>query len=224
MVRTTLLQSELKCGILRNSLRFASSIAISVEETPNPRTMKFIPDGQQVLGPGTKTRTFKTEWEATDSPLAAALFKVEGVRQVMLASEHVTVMKSNQAEWWDLEEKVEQTMSEFFSSGLEVMNADAHVETEPEIEPGSIEERILELLEERVKPFVQQDGGDIAFDHFDHSDGSLYLIMRGSCSGCAQSHATLQEGVKNLMDHYIPEVKQIVGLNEEEEDEIPRAH
>merc|ERR1719335_1637342 len=107
MVRTALPQLELKCGILKYSSRFVSSIAISVEETPNPRAMKFIPDGHQVLGPGMKTKTFKTEWEAADSPLAAALFKLDGVSQVMLASEHVTVMKSAQVEWGDLEEEVE---------------------------------------------------------------------------------------------------------------------
>eukprot|EP00435_Cladocopium_sp_Y103_P002531 s1048_g1.t1 len=117
------------------------------------------------------------------------------------------------------------------AQGLKVQRQD--------FEEGSIEWQILELLEdlapgrllvgswsawgncsqERVKPFVQQDGGDIEFVRFDHGDGSLYLRMVGSCSGCAQSHATLQEGVKKLMDHYLPEVKQIVGLNDETGDD-----
>merc|ERR1711972_215786 len=103
-----------------------------------------------------------------------------------------------------------------------VADADEVSQVASGFEEGSVEARIVELLEERVRPFVEQDGGDIEFDRFEPADGTLYLQMKGSCAGCAQSHATLQEGVRNLMDYYIPEVKNIVGISEEAEEDIPR--
>merc|ERR1719428_2741282 len=102
----------------------------------------------------------------------------------MLASQHATVTKSDGVDWDCLKREVEQAMSHLFAQGQEVTKVGTAAELEQEVKPGSIEERILELLEERVKPFVQQDGGDIDFQRFDHSDGSLYLLMQGSCSGC----------------------------------------
>merc|ERR1712083_1031709 len=85
-----------------------------------------------------------------------------------------------------------------------------------------LEAKILELLEDRVRPFVQQDGGDIEFDRFEPETGSLYLRMHGACSGCPKSGVTLQHGIKNLMEHYTPEVRQIKDVADEDEDDIPR--
>merc|ERR1712232_287297 len=124
----------------------------------------------------------------------------------------------------DMQEAVEQVVADFLETGRAAVH-EGTSETSGSAtkwEEGSIEAEIMELLEERVKPFVQQDGGDLQFDRFDRNDGTLYLLMQGSCSGCAQSHVTLHENVQNLMQHYIPEVKQIVGLSEEEEPDLPR--
>jgi len=194
-----------------------------VETTPNPKSMKFLPEGRDVLGAGNKTMLFRSEYEAGAAPLAQALFKVGGVREVMLAAQHVTVTKTALADWDELQERVEQCISGFYDEGRRLVDEGAldNVQIVAAV-PGSIEARILELLEERVKPSIQQDGGDIAFERYDEADGSLYLRLQGSCSGCSQSHATLQEGVRNLMNHYVPEVKQIIGMNEEEEEDIPR--
>ncbi|CAJ1403269.1 unnamed protein product [Effrenium voratum] len=160
---------------------------------------------------------------ALQAPLAKSLLELEGVREVLLASGHVTVTKATIADWEELQEVVEKEISQFYQAGKPAVDPDAVESIDPQdFEEGSIEAQILELLEERVKPFVQQDGGDIEFVRFDHKDGSLYVRMVGSCSGCAMSHATLQEGVKNLMDHYLPAVKQIVGLNDEMDEDVPR--
>eukprot|EP00930_Biecheleria_cincta_P054829 TRINITY_DN41222_c0_g1_i1.p1 TRINITY_DN41222_c0_g1~~TRINITY_DN41222_c0_g1_i1.p1 ORF type:complete len:222 (-),score=61.11 TRINITY_DN41222_c0_g1_i1:76-741(-) len=199
------------------------NISVSVEATPNPKSMKFVLEDSDVLGAGTKTMVFRSIYEAQQAPLARSLLKLEGIREVMLAAQHVTVTKANMADWGELQEIVEKEISRFFEAGHEPVMEGAAESLDPQdFEEGSLEARILELLEERVKPFVQQDGGDLEFERFDYSDSTLYLRMKGSCSGCAQSHATLQEGVKNLMDHYIPEVKQIVGLSDELEEDIPR--
>ncbi|CAK9034505.1 unnamed protein product [Durusdinium trenchii] len=163
-----------------------------------------------------RTMLFRSAEEALAAPLAKSLLKVDGVREVLLAAEHVTVTKATLADWEELQDVVEAEISKFFEAGQAAVDPDAVETVDPQdFEEGSIEAQILELLEERVKPFVQQDGGDVEFVRFDHGDGSLYLRMVGSCSGCSQSHATLQEGVKKLMDHYLPDVKQIVGLNDE---------
>merc|ERR1712039_446049 len=141
----------------------------------------------------------------------------------MLAAQHVVVTKTWVADWDHMTECIEQAISKFYEAGLPPVSDSVLESIAPMVAPeGSIEAKILELLEQRVRPYVQQDGGDVAFDNFDPADGTLYLRLQGSCSGCSQSHATLQEGVKNLMDHYIPEVKQIVGLNENEEEDLPR--
>ncbi|CAE7942107.1 NIFU4 [Symbiodinium necroappetens] len=197
-------------------LALCRPVSVLVEATPNPKSMKFVLEGGEVLGRGTKTMLFRSPHEAIQSPLAKSLLELDGVREVLLAAEHVTVTKSTLAEWEDLQDVVEGEISKFYEAGHTVIEESAVESTDPQDFPeGSIEAEILELLEERVRPFVQQDGGDIEFVRFDHADSTLYLKMVGSCSGCSQSHATLQEGVKNLMDHYIPQVKQIVGLNDE---------
>jgi len=196
-----------------------------METTPNPKAMKFIPEGREVLGEKARALVYRDIYEAGDSPLAVVLLKIGGVREVMLAADHITVTKATMVEWEAIQEKIEATILDFYLSGQRPVNADVDVQrVRPEtFEAGSIVARIVELLDERVRPFVEQDGGDIEFDRFEPGDGTLYLQMRGSCSGCSQSHATLQEGVRNLMDHYIPEVKHIVGLSAEPEEEIPRS-
>ncbi|CAJ1444589.1 unnamed protein product [Effrenium voratum] len=202
---------------------FLRGISVSAEVTPNPKSMKFVLEGADVLGRGTKTMLFRSPHEALQAPLAKSLLELEGVREVLLASGHVTVTKATIADWEELQEVVEKEISQFYQAGKPAVDPDAVESIDPQdFEEGSIEAQILELLEERVKPFVQQDGGDIEFVRFDHKDGSLYVRMVGSCSGCAMSHATLQEGVKNLMDHYLPAVKQIVGLNDEMDEDVPR--
>ncbi|CAK9028345.1 unnamed protein product [Durusdinium trenchii] len=153
-------------------------------------------------------------YETSDSPLAAAIFKVKGVNEVLLAAKHVTVTKTPSSDWNLLQPNLELVISQFYAAGLEALRdgvprtaqrADAQV-----FDPESIEGRILHLLEERVRPFVQQDGGDVEFDRFDNDSGVLYLRMIGACSGCPKSSVTLNMGIRNLMEHYIPEVKDVL--------------
>eukprot|EP00419_Tripos_fusus_P039845 CAMPEP_0172769090 /NCGR_PEP_ID=MMETSP1074-20121228/185983_1 /TAXON_ID=2916 /ORGANISM="Ceratium fusus, Strain PA161109" /LENGTH=173 /DNA_ID=CAMNT_0013604599 /DNA_START=159 /DNA_END=680 /DNA_ORIENTATION=- len=172
------------------------------------------------------TKKFSNKYETDDSPLAAAIFKVRGVSEVMLGSNHVTVTKKQTMDWELIQPNVELVISQFYAAGLKavrdgVMEREAATSRPAPVE-GSTEALILELLEERVRPFVQQDGGDVEFDHFDSADGTLYLRMHGACSGCPKSSVTLQHGIKNLMEHYIPEVKNVLPV--EEEDGTPHPH
>jgi len=184
----------------------------------------FYPDSRSVLGDGTKTKKFSNKYDTTDSPLAAAIFKVKGVSEVMLASRHVTVTKTPSVDWDLVQPNVELVIGQFYAAGLKVVK-DGVVERDnaaakPSFDPDSVEAQICQLLEERVRPFVQQDGGDVEFSHFEHEHGILHLKMHGACAGCPKSNVTLQHGIKNLMEHFIPEVKEVVPV--EEEDEIPR--
>eukprot|EP00930_Biecheleria_cincta_P017016 TRINITY_DN13645_c0_g1_i1.p2 TRINITY_DN13645_c0_g1~~TRINITY_DN13645_c0_g1_i1.p2 ORF type:complete len:188 (+),score=40.68 TRINITY_DN13645_c0_g1_i1:1326-1889(+) len=186
----------------------------------------FYPGDKDVLGEGTRTMKFTNKYDTHDSPLAGAIFKVKGVSEVMLASRHVTVTKNPATDWNIIQPNLELVISQFYAHGLQALRegvAKREREAAANVDPESIEGRILELLEERVKPFVQQDGGDVEFHRFDESEGVLYLRMHGACSGCPKSGVTLNIGIKNLMEHYIPEVKDVLPAEEDEED-IPRPH
>uniref|UniRef100_A0A7S4V5N5 Scaffold protein Nfu/NifU N-terminal domain-containing protein n=1 Tax=Alexandrium monilatum TaxID=311494 RepID=A0A7S4V5N5_9DINO len=203
------------------------SIAVSSEPTPNPDSVMFYPSNRAVLGEGTKTLTFGNKYSTGDSPLAAAIFKVKGVNEVLLASHHVTVTKTAGLDWGFIQPNVELVISQFYAAGLKAVK-DGVVEREvasanPAYEPGSLEAQIVELLEERVRPFVQQDGGDVEFERFDPADGIVYVRMHGACSGCPKSNVTLQHGIKNLIEHYIPEVKDVLPVEDGDED-ISRPH
>jgi Fe-S cluster biogenesis protein NfuA len=189
-------------------------IAVTSEATPNPDSVMFFPASRAVLGEGTQTISFTNKYATTDSPLAAAIFKVKGVAEVLLAAKHVTVRKNPNMDWELIQPNVELVIGQFYAAGLKVVK-DGVVQKNPATakaapEPGSLEAQILELLDERVRPFVQQDGGDVEFAQFDHHDGTLHLKMTGACAGCPKSNVTLQFGIKNLMEHYIPEVKDVV--------------
>ena len=180
---------------------------IQTEETPNPATLKFLP-GRTVMMSG--TAEFKSEDEAAaGSPLAAALFEVDGVTTVFLANEFISVSKRDDKEWYLLKPAVLGVIMEHFVAGKPIL-ADGAVEAaEAEVRPEDEEvvSQIKELLDTRVRPAVAQDGGDITFHGFER--GVVYLPMQGACAGCTSSTLTLKMGIENLLRHYIPEVTEV---------------
>ncbi len=176
---------------------------IQTEETPNPSTLKFIP-GRVVMEEG--TADFRTEEPAEISPLARALFKIDGVGGVFLGSDFVSVTKSEDYEWFSLKPAVLAAIMDHFTSGLPVIEPSA-VGAGVNSEDSEIVIQIKEILDTRVRPAVAQDGGDIVFDRFD--EGVVYLHMQGSCAGCPSSTATLKAGIENMLRFYIPEVLEV---------------
>ncbi len=178
---------------------------IETEGTPNPATLKFLP-GREVLAG--RTADFADADAALISPLADALFGLPGVARVFLGSDFVTVTKTGEQDWQGLKPQVLGVIMEHFNAGRPVMSALAEAEIEDVLpEDAEIVEQIKTLLDERVRPAVAGDGGDIIFRGF--RDGVVSLKMQGSCSGCPSSTATLKHGIENLLKHYIPEVQSV---------------
>jgi Fe-S cluster biogenesis protein NfuA len=181
---------------------------IQTEPTPNPATLKFIP-GKTVLGDGTVD--FRDKSEATTSPLAQRLFGVDGVAGVFLGSDFISVTKNEADEWQHIKPAILGAIMEHFMSGAPVI-ADGEGTGEQTLEDYDAKDEdtvktIKELLDTRVRPAVANDGGDIMFRGF--KDGVVFLHMRGACSGCPSSTATLRHGIENLLKHFCPDVQEV---------------
>jgi Fe-S cluster biogenesis protein NfuA len=179
---------------------------IQTETTPNPATLKFLP-GRTVLASG--TLDMRDKGEAAKSPLAQRLFDVAGVGGVFFGSDFITVTKSA-GEWPQLKPAILGVIMEHFMSGAPVVAAGAgEAEASEFFEANDADTvaTIKELIETRVRPAVANDGGDITFRGY--KDGVVYLAMKGSCSGCPSSTATLKHGIQNLLRHFVPDVTEV---------------
>jgi Fe-S cluster biogenesis protein NfuA len=177
---------------------------IQTEQTPNPATLKFLP-GRDVLGRG--TADFPTVETAVRSPLAQRLSEIEGVTGVFLGADFVTITKEGDRDWYLLKPSILGVIMEHFTAGRPVINETAVDDNAAHEDDDEIVAQIKELLDTRVRPAVAQDGGDITFQGFEN--GIVYLNMKGSCSGCPSSTATLKAGIENMLRHYIPEVVEV---------------
>jgi Fe-S cluster biogenesis protein NfuA len=191
---------------------------IQTEETPNPATLKFIPDGHVILKNG--TAEFKNQKQAeTKSPLALQLFTIKGVEAVFFGHDFITITKSGNAVWKYLTSEVQAVIMDFFLTGKNPMfenqeNANSKEANETSNEGDSeIVKQIKELIEIKVRPAVAMDGGDIIFHSFEN--GVVYLMLKGSCSGCPSSTVTLKSGIENMLKHYIPEVEAVEQISED---------
>ncbi|MCV2882664.1 NifU family protein [Actibacterium sp. XHP0104] len=178
---------------------------IQTESTPNPATLKFLP-GQEVLETG--TADFLSAEAAQQSPLAARIFAVEGVKGVFFGTDFVTVTKDEDVIWDHIKPSILGAIMEHYQSGQPVMQGAAQAAHAEHDGPDSeIVNQIKQLLDTRVRPAVAQDGGDITFHGFER--GVVYLHMQGACAGCPSSTLTLKMGIENLLRHYIPEVTEV---------------
>jgi Fe-S cluster biogenesis protein NfuA len=178
---------------------------IQTEQTPNPASLKFLP-GRAVLERG--TRDFPTAETAHASPLAEELFAIQGVAGVFLGSDFITVTKDDRFDWSVLKPMILASIMDHFTAGKAiVLDADAEQSAESDGEEDEVVSQIKALLDSRVRPAVAQDGGDIVYRGFE--DGVVLLSLKGSCSGCPSSIATLKTGIENLLKHYVPEVKEV---------------
>jgi len=187
-------------------------ISIYTEMTPNPETMKFV--ANKLLYPG-KSIDFQDETSAKASPLAMELFSFPFIKSVFIASNFVTLTKTNETEdWQDVIPSIKQFLKEYLEEGKTIINEDEIAarktvsSNEVHLNDGDVVKRIKELLENYVKPAVEMDGVAIQFKSYD--DGVVNLMLQGSCSGCPSSMITLKAGIEGMMKRMIPEVKEVV--------------
>ncbi|HTJ56130.1 MAG TPA: NifU family protein [Devosiaceae bacterium] len=181
---------------------------IQTEATPNPATLKFLPGREVLLG---EPRDFRNSEDAMVSPLATALFAVPGVTGVFLGADFISVTKDT-ADWGHIKPSILGVIMEHFLAGKPVMADGEHDADEAGEEffddsDSETVEVIKELIATRVRPAVAMDGGDITFRGY--REGQVYLNMRGACSGCPSSTATLKSGIENLLRHFVPGVEGV---------------
>ena len=182
---------------------------IQTEATPNPATLKFLP-GKPVLDTG--TLDMRSRDDAAKSPLAERLFGIDGVDGVFFGSDFITVSKAA-GEWPQLKPAILGAIMEHFMSGAPLLRSgetSGTADDENEFfapEDADTVATIKDLIETRVRPAVANDGGDITFRGF--KDGIVFLHMKGACSGCPSSTATLRHGIQNLLKHYVPDVVEV---------------
>ena len=177
---------------------------VQTEFTPNPNSIKFLP-GKIV----SKKESFEiTKKDETNNDLIKNLFSVSGVESIFLGRDFISVNKNDDVKWEDIKHIIISLINDFYSSGKEYVVDKNLNENSENLE--EIELKIIKILDQKIRPAVARDGGDIKFKEF--KDGIVKVQLQGSCSGCPSSTMTLKQGVQNLLCHYIPEVKQVEAI------------
>ena len=183
---------------------------IQTEDTPNEQSLKFIP-GVPVSSSG--THEFLDLRGALSSPLATRLLTIEGLVAVLFGPDFVTCSKDDSINWPLLKPEVFAVLMEHFSSGAplfkEGQEGEGAEDTRVLDTDSEIVAMIKELLETRVRPAIQEDGGDIEYRGFEDGPGTVKLKLKGSCRGCSSSSVTLKNGIERMLMHYVPEVKGV---------------
>ena len=177
---------------------------VQTESTPNPNSLKFLP-GKKVSNSGPYEITNK---DNIQNELVRNILSVNGVEGIFLGEDFISVNKNDKIQWEDIKHIVISLINDFYADGTEfVIDENLKEETS---DLNEIEKKIVKILEQKIRPAVARDGGDIKFKEF--KDGVVKVQLQGSCSGCPSSTMTLKQGVQNLLCHYLPEVKEVVAI------------
>ena len=177
---------------------------VQTEITPNPNSLKFIP-GKVVSNGGSFEITKKDD---VKNDLIRNILSINGVEGIFLNRDFISINKYDDVSWDDIKHIIISFINDYYSSGKEyVVNKDIN---ESDEKLSEIEKKIVQILDEKIRPAVAKDGGDIKFKEF--KNGVVKVQLQGSCSGCPSSTMTLKQGVQNLLCHYIPEVKQVESI------------
>jgi len=195
---------------------------VYAESTPNPKVMKFVANRAIIQGDSVE---FMNIDEAKNSPLAMKLFHFPFVREVFIAKNFVSLTKYDAMEWEDVVMEVREFIREYLAEGgvvvYEIEEAQEKETTNESVETvapinqlelGEVETRIVDILDEFVKPAVESDGGNIRF--MSYEEGVVSVLLQGACSGCPSSTVTLKQGIENLLKKMLPTlVKEVVAIN-----------
>jgi len=177
---------------------------VQTETTPNPNSLKFLP-GKNVSNSGSYEITNK---ENIQNELVRNILSVNGVEGIFLGQDFISVNKNENINWEEIKHIVISLINDFYADGKEFVIGENTKEEVSDL--SEIEEKIVKILEQKIRPAVARDGGDIKFKEF--KDGIVKVQLQGSCSGCPSSTMTLKQGVQNLLCHYLPEVKEVVAI------------
>tara|TARA_Y100001970_G_scaffold278390_1_gene384008 strand:- start:180 stop:722 length:543 start_codon:yes stop_codon:yes gene_type:complete len=177
---------------------------VQTEITPNPNSLKFLP-GKIVSNSGPYEITSKNDIQ---NELVKNILSINGVAGIFLGQDFISVNKNENVSWDEIKHIVISLINDFYADGKEFV-IDENIK-EKASDLSEIEEKIVKILEQKIRPAVARDGGDIKFKEF--KDGVVKVQLQGSCSGCPSSTMTLKQGVQNLLCHYLPEVKEVIAI------------
>ena len=177
---------------------------VQTETTPNPNSLKFLP-GRLVSKNGSFEITKKDD---VKNKLIRNILSINGVEGIFLNKDFISINKYDDTSWDEIKHIVISLINDFYSSGKEFVIDKDPFESNENL--GEIEKKIVQILDQKIRPAVARDGGDIRFKEF--KDGVVMVQLQGSCSGCPSSTLTLKQGVQNLLCHYLPEVKEVVAV------------
>jgi Fe-S cluster biogenesis protein NfuA len=177
---------------------------VQTEITPNPNSLKFLP-GKAVSRCGSFEITKKDE---TNNELIRNLLSINGVEGIFLGKDFISINKYDDTPWEEVKHIIISLINDFYSTGKECVIENSLNQTTEDL--NDLEKKIIKILDEKIRPAVARDGGDIKFKEF--KDGIVKVQLQGSCSGCPSSTMTLKQGVQNLLCHYLPEVKEVVAI------------
>ena len=178
---------------------------VQTEITPNPNSLKFLP-GKKVSN---NIPIEITDKNGSNNELIRNILSINGVSGIFLSDDFLSVNKDEKIEWEDLKHIIISFINDYYSSGNEIV-IDKESKSSSDLNLSDIEKKIIKILEEKVRPAVARDGGDIKFKEF--KDGVVTVNLQGSCSGCPSSTMNLKQGVQNLLCHYIPEIKEVIAI------------
>jgi len=204
----------------QSSLNKVRSALVKVADTPNEKSLKFLPIGKEVLGKG-RALEFRN-YRTAKSPLARELFKISGVTNVFFGDQFITVSVIDPNNWAEVKPGVYDSIIRHFQSGRALLDDDVDSTTEVDEEEDEVVELIKELIETKIKPTVQYDGGDVSFVGFNKESGVVSLQMHGACVGCSQSAVTLHNGIERMLKYYVPEVTSVEEVIEEEKKQFDK--
>jgi len=184
-------------------------ISIYTEMTPNPSTMKFVLNFLLIEEEGENIE-FRTKEKAEVSPIAKKIFELPFVVGVFIASDFITVTRDESCEWYEVIPEIKELIKTQLATGEPLLTGELITEEE-EVAiniSGDIEQKIISLLDEYIRPAVEGDGGAIHFKSFE--SGTVTVTLKGSCNGCPSTNTTLKQGVENLLRRMLPEVERVI--------------
>lgn len=206
----------------RQAVQSVRLFSFKTYPTPNPNALKFVLPETAISPIKNSTFEFGSTLQAVHSPLALKLFKLAGVKSVMIGHDFLTVNKQDHVNWANLRPEVVELLDNFLTSNAEPVVTKELLSQGDSLaasaEDSEIVSMIKELIDTRIRPAIQDDGGDIEFKAFDEETGTVFLKLQGACKSCSASEDTLKGGIESMLKHYIEEVREVVQILDPEEE------